>query len=453
MSGIAWILCLIFSTLTFLLPALWNGFAIVFFDTGGYMDRAITMTLYPGRSFLYGIFLWVTSFGWWSFWGPILIQSLLCIWLIQLMLRCHELPAGPLATTIFCMGLSLLTGISWYSSQLMPDILVPLVILALWLLGFHWHKLRLPERIGLIATALLGLMSHNSCLGLAIGLIAVILIIRAVVYRKRWSISINILPPVAVVAASLVLIPMLNLDLSGKLTYASGGPVFLFARFVQEGIAQRWLADHCPVANIRLCKMQKRIPKTSNGFLWNGDSPFQDIGGWTGDDANAELEYVVVDSLKDYPEKIFRSSLQATINQFFMIETGEGFKNYQDYTRKVFSSLSPQIVQSFYAASQQRKRITQKFVDTLNLVHVPVAYLSVLGLLIVVGWGLKTKRFDLVGLAFFVFIALVGNAFICGALSSPFPRYQSRLIWLATLVVGMAGVSVCRRHQPEKHQF
>jgi hypothetical protein len=443
----AWILCLIFSTLAFLLPALWNGFAIVFFDTGGYLDRVLTMSLYPGRSFLYGLFLWLTSFGWASFWGPILIQSLLCLWMIHLMLRLHDLPAGPTATAIFCIGLSLLTGISWYTSQLMPDILVALVVLALWLLGFHWHKLRLYERMGLLATALLGLMSHNSSLALGIGLIVVILILRAAVCRKGWSISINILPPIAIVAASFVLIPMLNLTLTGKATYASGGPVFLFARFVQEGIAQRWLAENCPIANIKLCKMQKRIPNTSEGFLWAKNSPLRDLGNWTGAAANAELGYVVAESFKDYPDKIFRASLKATSQQFFMVETGDGLDNYQDYTRKVFSNLSPQIAQSFNKARQQSNQFKQQLFDTLNRVDVPVAYLSVLGLMIVIGWGLIAKRSDFVCLALFVFLALLGNAFICGALSGPFDRYQSRLIWLATLVVCMAGVSQWQRSQ------
>jgi hypothetical protein len=444
MKSIAWILCLFFSITAFLLPALWNGFAIVFFDTGGYLDRVLTMSLYPGRSFLFGLFLWVTSFGWWSFWGPILIQSLLCLWLIHLMLRCHNLPAGPPATAVFCISLSLLTGISWYTSQLMPDILVPLVVLAIWLLGFHWHRLSLHERLGLLATALLGLMSHNSSLALGVGLIAVILMLRAAVYRKNWSISISILPPVAVVAASFVLIPMLNLALSGKATYASGGPVFLFARFVQEGIAQRWLADNCPVANIKLCKMQKHIPNTSEGFLWARNSPLRELGNWSGAAANAELGYVVAESLKDYPGRIFRSSLQATSQQFFMVETGDGLDNYQDYTRKVFSNLSPRISELFNKAGQQRNQMTQQLFNILNRVHVPVAYLSVLGLMMVIGWGLIAKRPDLAGLALFVFLALLGNAFICGALSGPFDRYQSRLIWLATLVVCMAIAGVFR---------
>jgi hypothetical protein len=39
-----------------------------------------------------------------------------------------------------------------------------------------------------------------------------------------------------------------------------------------------------------------------------------------------------------------------------------------------------------------------------------------------------------------VFVALIGNAIICGVLSNPHDRYQSRVIWLPTLVVALMAV-------------
>jgi hypothetical protein len=37
-----------------------------------------------------------------------------------------------------------------------------------------------------------------------------------------------------------------------------------------------------------------------------------------------------------------------------------------------------------------------------------------------------------------VFVALVGNAFVCGVISGPSDRYQARLVWLAPLAAGVA---------------
>ncbi len=438
-NGPAWLLSLTLSVTVLLAPALWNGFALVFFDTCGYVDRVLKMTLAPGRSFFYGLFLWVASLGWFSFWGPVLVQSLATLWVIQLMLRCHKVPAGPITTAVFCLGLGFSTGISWYTSQLMPDTLIPLVVLALWLLGFRWQELQWHERIGLAALTMLGLMSHMSGMALGIGLALVILLAKVVVTGRGGSLSVFILPPVAVVAASLLLMPILHYSLLGKASFTPGGPVFIFGRLVQDGIAQRWLAEHCPTPGVRLCGMQDRLPHTADEFLWNGGSPFQDIGAWSGS-ANAELEYLVRESIKAYPWFFVWTSLRDTAQQMIKVATGDGLDEFQGPTRWFFTDLLPRTAKPFQEAHQQQGQVTRQLFDVLNSVHVPVAHLSVLALLVVVGAGVRVRRYDLAGLALFVLVALVGNAFICGALSNPHDRYQSRLVWLATLVVGMAAV-------------
>ena len=439
-NGPAWLLSLALSVAVLLAPALWNGFALVFFDTCGYVDRVLTMTLAPGRSFFYGLFLWVASFGWFSFWGPVLVQSLMTLWGIQLMLRCHKVPSGPITTAAFCLALGVSTGISWYTSQLMPDTLIPLVVLGLWLLGFRWQELRWLERIGLAAMTLLGLMSHMSGMALGIGLVLVILFTKVVAKGRAGSLSVFSLPPVAVVAASLLLMPILHYSLLGKASFTPGGPVFIFGRLVQDGIAQRWLAEHCPAPGVRLCGLQDRLPHTADEFLWNGGSPFQDIGAWSGS-ANAELEYLVRESIKAYPWLFVWTSLRDTAQQMTKVATGDGLDEFQGPTRWFFTDLLPRTAKPFQEAHQQQGQVTQQLFDALNSVHVPIAYLSVLALLVVAGFGMRTRRHDLAGLALFVLVALVGNAFICGALSNPHDRYQSRLVWLATLVVGMAAVS------------
>ena len=261
--------------------------------------------------------------------------------------------------------------------------------------------------------------------------------------------SLHLLSPAALVAAALLIIPAGNWAVSGKLTYSSGGEAFLFARLVQAGIAQRWLAENCPVAHVKLCSLQKNIPTTSDEFLWSRTSPFQALGDWTGRAAREELGFLVEETVKEYPGWVLWSSLEATVDQFLMLETGDGLDNYQDYTRKVFSRLSPQIAEDFNAADQQRRGITQSLFDRLNRVHLPIAYGSLLGLFLVTVAGIRHRQYEMAALAGYVLIALWGNAFICGALSSPFDRYQSRLVWLATLVVGMAVATWWRQYRRE----
>jgi len=439
-SSFAWVFSITVCVVALLSIALWNGFPLVFFDTGGYVRRALVMNLQPGRSLFYGLYLWALSVGWWSFFGPVLGQVLCTVWLIRLVLRCHELPAGPLSLAIFCVGLSFFTGISWCAGQLMPDALVPLAVLAIWLLGFCWQRLRAFECVGLVAITIFSLLSHMSGLALAIGLVVVTLVAWFVVKFCKLSLTVNWLPPMAVVAASLVLMPLLHLALVGKATYTPGGPVYIFGRLVQAGIAQRWLAEHCPVPGIKLCGLQKRIPDTGDEFLWGGTSPFRELGEWSGA-ADTELGYLAKACIGAYPGAVAWTALQATLNQMVMVKTGDQLSEIHNDTRNVFTHLlPPHVAVSFNAARQQRGEITQHLISAVNQVHVPVAYLSLICLVLVVVWGIRSGRHDFAAAALFVFLALLGNAFICGALSNPHDRYQSRLVWLASLVVGMAAV-------------
>lgn len=429
-------------------PAVWNGFAIVFFDTGGYIRRVLDGSLEAGRSLFYGLFLYASSAGWLSFWGPVLVQCAATLWLIHLCLRAHAIgPAGwpPQARAgAMALLLSALTGISWYSSQLMPDIWMPLLVLCLWLLGFKGYSLSTRERAGVALIALFSLLSHMSGMALALGLVAVTGIARLLAPRLGWKIQPRVLPPFAIVAASLIAMPLAHMALVGQAGYTPGGPFFLYGRLVQDGLAQRYLAEHCPKAGspapYKLCDLQNRLPDNANDFLWHEDSPLNDIGGWKG--AEPELAALVKATILAYPGSFMTTALKATGEQLLTIRSGDGLTEWHDMTRRVFDTMLPtQQDLEFNAARQQKKDISPDLFTALNLLHVPVGYLSMIGLLGVIGWGLRRDRHDLAALALFVTLALLGNAFINGALSNPHDRYQSRMIWLATMVVAMAAVA------------
>lgn len=448
--GSAWLCSLAVSLLFLLAPALWNGFAIVFHDTGGYIDRITHMDLGYGRSFFYGLFLWLSSLGWWSFWGPVTVQALAVIWIIRLLLRSHGLTSGPITTAAFAAVLASFTGVSWYAAQLLPDILVPLAVLALYLLGFCWQQLSAAERLPLVAIALLGMLSHMSCLALGIGLSATLVLMKISAPRWLFFQRVRILPPVTTVTTALLLMPLVHFLLVGKAGYTPGGPAFLFGRLVQDGLAQKYLAEHCPIEGVKLCQLQHRLPKTADEFLW-GNSPFKEIGDWKG--SEKELSYLVREIIRTYPVETVRHSLVFAAQQLVLVGTGDGLDEYHHHARGVFAGLSENVAERYQEARQQQDQVIQALFDNLNRVHVPVALLSMLGLAPVIVWGIKRKEYDVTGLATFVFVSLFGNAFICGALSNPHDRYQSRLVWIATLVMLMAALRHLRAGKGRRYPF
>jgi hypothetical protein len=74
----------------------------------------------------------------------------------------------------------------------------------------------------------------------------------------------------------------------------------------------------------------------------------------------------------------------------------------------------------------------------INRVHVPVAWLSMLALLVLIARLKRDPTDDLALLAASAALAILANAFVCGALSGPHDRYGARIAWIASLVVMLA---------------
>ena len=419
-----------------LAPALWNGHALVFYDTGGYVETAMGRYLVPGRSLFYGIFLQIFSLNWFSFWGVIIVQAGCTLWIIHLLWRCHGLPAGGAVQLIISAFLAIMTSLPWYAAQLMPDIFVPLMVLAMWLLAAHTQALQRWELLGLALIVLLALLAHMSCLALALGLVGVLLVKR--VLAANWPIRLGMLLPTALVVAALLLMPPLHYILTGSLGYTPGGSSFLFGSLVQEGLAKRWLMEHCPQPGVQLCAWKETLPETADEFLWAKDSPFKKIGNWKDPSRQRELGQLVRAIVLAYPKVILEKAIGATVKQAVSVGTGEGLDGQHWDTRGFLPAFVPRIADAFNKARQQQEEITPALLAGWSRLHVPIALASMALLLPIIWWGLRTNRGPLAGLALFVLIALLGNAFICGALSNPHDRYQSRLVWLAPFVVLLA---------------
>src|SRR5271169_4130396 len=167
---LAWILASAVMLLALMAPALWNGFPLIFPDTGGYLDRPISGTLGMGRSALYGLFL-LTGVPY-SFWPNVVFQSVLTLWLIVLTMRAHGLGGRPwLALGIVAM-LTVCTSLPWFSGQLIPDILFPAAVLALYLLSFCNERLARWERFMLAAVIAFAIPSHMAAAGVCVAVFA-----------------------------------------------------------------------------------------------------------------------------------------------------------------------------------------------------------------------------------------------------------------------------------------
>src|SRR5665213_1750736 len=115
-----WALAVILSIALLIAPALWNGFALLQWDTGGYLARWYEGYLVPSRAVVYGLIL--TAGAPLAFWPVVLLQSALTVWIVALMLRAHKFVRRPLLLLGVIAALSLLTTLPWLTSILLTDI-------------------------------------------------------------------------------------------------------------------------------------------------------------------------------------------------------------------------------------------------------------------------------------------------------------------------------------------
>ncbi len=120
------------------------------------------------------------------------------------------------------------------------------------------------------------------------------------------------------------------------------------------------------------------------------------------------------------------------MRQFFTFKTGDGIESQEWVLKPEIQKMMPAQLPEYLAAQQQRGRL--RFV-TLNMVHVTVGMLSLLGMMMMLHRALIRGRWQEAALPGLVLTALIGNAIICGTFSNPHDRYQSRLIWLPSLVL------------------
>src|SRR5688500_16373268 len=148
------------SILILLAPALWNGFALLQYDTGGYLARWYEGHLEESRSTVYGLFLALLARP--DFWPALIMQAGLTVWVLRLTLR--ALGLGDIALLAVTAMLSLVTALPWLASMLLTDIFAGLAVLALYLVALRPDTLARWERWALILFAAFAAATHTATL-------------------------------------------------------------------------------------------------------------------------------------------------------------------------------------------------------------------------------------------------------------------------------------------------
>ena len=412
--------------------ALWNRFPIIYYDTGAYVLQGIGGAFVEERSPVYSLFLRLAG-GAWSLWFVAVVQAVMTAFVMAETARAIAPRLALWGLLAIAAGLVVFTGLPWYVGQIEPDCLTALAAISLYLLAVHAAALGRVRCAVLIVVAGFCIASHPSHLVLAGGLVLAAFLYKAVTMRNagNWPRA-NPLAPLLGLLLGLSVVIAGNFIFTREIFISRAGPVFVFARLVQDGIVMRLLDDTCPGSGYRLCAYKDDLPRTADQWLWDGYTPFKTLKGFAG--TTDESERMIFDSLRRYPLMHLRTASVDAARQFVLLRTGDQIEPQQWVLHSAFARFIPSQIPAYLAARQQKGEID--FIP-VNALHVPFAWLSLIVLAGALGFALtRNRRADALFLGF-VLLTLLGNAIVCGALSNPHDRYQSRLIWMAPFAVAL----------------
>ncbi len=244
-------------------PAIWNGYPLLQWDTGGYLARWYEGYLVPSRSTVFGLYLHFGEYTY--FWVNLAIQALATMWILQLTLRVFGV-ASPSRLFGLSLVLTLTTALPWLASMLLTDIFAGLSVLSLFILVLHGDRTSAVEKCLLFAFTAFAAATHSATLAVLLGLCCSGWIARPLL-GDRIAVSGLLQGSLTVIAGALMLLSA-NFALSGQFAWTPGGYGVAFGRMMQDGIVARYLKDHCPEQRLKLCPYRNELPPTADDFLW-----------------------------------------------------------------------------------------------------------------------------------------------------------------------------------------
>jgi len=424
-----WVVATLLSTLLLIAPALWNGFPLLEYDTGGYLARWYEGSLLINRPLIYGFLL--TANVPFAFWPVIVFQSLLTFWILAVVLRTHGYGGRPMLVFGFIAVLSVVSTLPWITAILLTDIYAGLAILAFYMLLTRSDQLTRFERWIFVVLIACACASHSATLAVMI-LLSAASIVLTLFDRARLP-RIRVAQGVFAIALGAVIVLGTNFMLVKRVTWTPGGSAMYFGRMLQAGIVAKYLDKYCPDPALKLCAIKDRLPDNADDWFW-ANKDFDALGRFAG--MTAEMQKVAFGAAAEFPLDVLTSTIEATAAQLVAVRSGEGVVNWIWHTYFIVKDWAPQLQPAMWAARQQKGEIS---FTTINAVHYPVALIAMafLPVILIVGWtGRLPRAFG--DLAFVCILALLANAFVCGGLANPHDRYGARVVWLAVFIAGLA---------------
>jgi hypothetical protein len=272
-----------------------------------------------GRSIFYGALLYLFSLSG-SFWGVAIFQALTTATAVTLAAESLRRALGrPAQDWPGVALLVLILGVSpagYFAGFMMPDIFLPLGILAFCQIAFLWPFLARAERRFWIALLTAAMLFHTLHLLITACLLAVLLMIkRRTLRRADRQPLVAILLAIAAVLAGQTGVSLMITRATGA---APVGVPFVAARLIADGPGRDYLIEHCPQASFRLCDYRNRLRHDSDTLLWSydpGNGIFSAVPPRERRQISSEQTAFVIAVARDRPWALMQSTASSILRQ------------------------------------------------------------------------------------------------------------------------------------------
>jgi hypothetical protein len=413
-------------------------------------SQAGGMAIYGGRSPFYS--MWLYSVAWaLSLWGVLITQAVATAWIIWRAAThaagVHRFEAGVAIVALGTFGASA----GFVTGFVMPDIYAAVAVTCAALLFAYADRMSSLERVGLAAILAASAAFHATHLAVAAALTLVgIGATHFLRSEKRLLRSRALLATASALGVAVALQFAFDTAARAVLGTSPKRPPFLMARLLADGPGRRYLDSVCPeTATFLVCAYRNGSFETAEQFLWSSAGVFQTLPVEQRLRLIEEEPRFVTAVAMHYPLSVLKFAVANAVEQFVLVWPAEAWID----PGALFSDPAWSRVDLFQVAPFLSLCVANlgRCVPVLPeaLIASSVAITVVLSFGVIAAHFFAARRRTTgtqagdhayeraIIFAFLILVGLVVNAGICGAISVPDARYQTRVVWLAVLAAGV----------------
>lgn len=427
-------------------PAIQNGFPILHADSGTYLLEGFGTKIPVSRPLSYCLFVRFTS-RIFSIWSVVITQAILVygvVWLaVNTLAGRRKIAWLPFLTIAI---LSITTGISFYTSQIMPDIFLTISLLGVFVIVARKH---IPwYTIIFLGIAIwISLIVHMSNLPVVTGVVFAFLCLQLVIKKSfKALISRSALIVSIILVLGWITNPLISLRYGEGFRQSNSSSIVFFSRLLQAGAAQQFIKDKCAEEpDYHLCGYLEEIDNYNrlDIFLWIDSSFLYDHPcrqkSWDNCWRERNQEFAKVNSeilSHDASQKLY---IKAVGNDFLLALSSFGLTGYVSFQE---GSHIAYPLKNYYENDYKSFKNSRQYSGTIvfsdmNKILRANVYVSLfLFVFLVIR---NRKLFDLESpfflLTFILFLTWLGNAMLTALLAVVSERFLGRFIWLLPFLV------------------